>query len=116
MTISTHGSYDENLILNENYKFLDNIVSQYQNSNSVLGLYNSLTDTGLKGYVRTYLAKVLDAEKAVALFLDKRIKFLQIYDLIDACMKAHNLIDNPNLQQILDTEQWVYNFIDEMNI
>ena len=55
-------------------------------------------------------------EKAVALFLDKRIKFLQIYDLIDACMKAHNLIDNPNLQQILDTEQWVYNFIDEMNI
>ncbi|MBE5932025.1 MAG: 1-deoxy-D-xylulose-5-phosphate reductoisomerase [Lachnospiraceae bacterium] len=55
-------------------------------------------------------------EKAVALFLDKRIKFLKIYDLIDACMKAHNLIDNPNLQQILDTEQWVYNFIDEMNI
>ena len=55
-------------------------------------------------------------EKAVALFLDKKIKFLQIYEIIDACMKAHNLIDNPNLKQILDTEQWVYNFIDEMNI
>ncbi len=55
-------------------------------------------------------------EKAVALFLDKKIKFLQIYDIIDACMKAHKLIDNPNLEQILSTEQWVYNFIDEMNI
>ena len=55
-------------------------------------------------------------EKAVALFLDKKIKFLQIYDIIDACMKAHTIIDNPNLEEILSTEQWVYNFIDEMNI
>ncbi len=55
-------------------------------------------------------------EKAVALFLDKKIKFLQIYEIIDACMKAHKVIENPNLHQILDTEQWVYNFIDEMNI
>ncbi len=55
-------------------------------------------------------------EKAVALFLDKKIKFLQIYEIIDNCMKAHDVIDNPNLQEILDTEQWVYNFIDGMNI
>ncbi len=55
-------------------------------------------------------------EKAVALFLDKRIRFLQIYDIIDACMKAHKVIDNPNLEEILATEQWVYNFIDEINI
>ena len=55
-------------------------------------------------------------EKAVALFLDKKIKFLQIYDIIDACMKAHNIIHNPKLEEILSTEQWVYNFIDTMNI
>ena len=55
-------------------------------------------------------------EKAVALFLDKKIKFLQIYEIIESCMKSHKLMDNPNLQEILDTEQWVYNFIDGMNI
>ncbi|MBE5952754.1 MAG: 1-deoxy-D-xylulose-5-phosphate reductoisomerase [Lachnospiraceae bacterium] len=55
-------------------------------------------------------------EKAVALFLDKKIKFLQIYEIIDACMKAHTIIDNPKLEEILSTEQWVYNFIDEMDI
>lgn len=55
-------------------------------------------------------------ERAVALFLDKKIKFLQIYEIIDACMKAHTVIDNPNLEEILSTEQWVYNFIDDMDI
>ncbi len=55
-------------------------------------------------------------EKAVELFLDRKIKFLQIYDIIDACMKAHSLIEAPNLEQILSTEQWVYNYIDKMNI
>lgn len=52
-------------------------------------------------------------EKAVGLFLDKKIKFLQIYDIIDACMKAHNVIDNPTLDEILETEQWVYSFIED---
>lgn len=55
-------------------------------------------------------------EKAVAMFLDRRIKFLQIYEIIASCMEAHRVIDNPDLQEILDTEQWVYNFIEEMNI
>ncbi len=51
-------------------------------------------------------------EKAVALFLDKKIKFLQIYDIIDTCMKNHEVVDNPSLDEILQTEQWVYTFID----
>ena len=52
-------------------------------------------------------------EKAVALFLDRKIKFLQIYDIIDACMKAHSLIQNPTLDEILATEQWVYSYIED---
>ncbi len=51
-------------------------------------------------------------ERAVALFLDKKIKFLQIYDIIDSCMKAHTLIKNPSLDDILETEQCVYEYID----
>lgn len=52
-------------------------------------------------------------EKAVALFLDKKITFLQIYDIIKAAMEAHTVIENPNLEEILDTEAWVYDYIDK---
>lgn len=50
-------------------------------------------------------------EKAVAMFLAKDIEFLQIYDIIDDCMKAHEVIENPTLEQIFETEQWVYDYI-----
>ena len=53
-------------------------------------------------------------EKAVSLFLDENIEFLQIYDIIEECMKAHNTISNPSLGDILKTEEWVYNKIEEM--
>ncbi len=50
-------------------------------------------------------------ECAVARFLNKDIKFLQIYDMIAACMNAHTVIDNPSFEQILETEQWVYSYL-----
>lgn len=49
-------------------------------------------------------------EFAVAQFLDENIKFLQIYDIIEACMQEHKVVENPDLEQILQTEQWVYEF------
>lgn len=51
-------------------------------------------------------------EKAVALFLDEKISFLKIYDIIEACMDAHEVIANPSLEEILQTEKWVYTYID----
>lgn len=53
-------------------------------------------------------------EKAVALFLDEKIKFLQIYDLIEACMDNHKPIDNPNVEQILEAEQECYEYINTL--
>lgn len=50
-------------------------------------------------------------ECAVAKFLNKDIKFLQIYDIIEACMKAHTVIPNPTLDEILETERAVYELI-----
>ena len=50
-------------------------------------------------------------EKAVAMFLNRDIEFLQIYDIIEECMNAHEVISNPTLEQIFETEQWVYEFI-----
>ena len=50
-------------------------------------------------------------EYAVARFLNKEIKFLEIYEMIDYCMSCHRNIDSPTVDQILDTEQWVYETI-----
>lgn len=50
-------------------------------------------------------------EKAVALFLDKRISFLQIPELIEACMQRHEVIKNPTVEEILAAEQEAYNVI-----
>ncbi len=50
-------------------------------------------------------------EKAVALFLDNKIKFLQIYELIRSSMEHHKVVDNPTVEQILAAEQECYEFI-----
>lgn len=50
-------------------------------------------------------------EKAVALFLDNKIRFLQIYELIHASMENHKVVENPTVEQILAAEQECYDFI-----
>lgn len=59
------------------------------------------------------LPTVLNAanEKAVALFLDRKIKYLQIPEIIQACMEAHKNIAAPTVEEILKTEQETYEFI-----
>ncbi|MCD8109167.1 MAG: 1-deoxy-D-xylulose-5-phosphate reductoisomerase [Clostridiales bacterium] len=47
-------------------------------------------------------------EKAVALFLNQKIRFLEIADLIAESMEAAAYIENPDLEDILATEQAVY--------
>lgn len=51
-------------------------------------------------------------EKAVALFLDKRISFLQIPEMIEAAMEQHQVVENPSVEEILQTEQATYEFIE----
>lgn len=52
-------------------------------------------------------------EKAVALFLDKKISFLQITDLIEECMQHHEVIYAPSVEEILETEQAAYAYINK---
>lgn len=47
-------------------------------------------------------------EKAVALLLEEKIRFVQIPELIQACMEEHKLIENPTVEQILQTEAETY--------
>ena len=51
-------------------------------------------------------------ELAVARFLDRRIGYLDITEIIAACMEAHKTRPNPSVEEILDTEQAVYEFIE----
>ena len=53
-------------------------------------------------------------EKAVALFLDKKIGFLDIIDIMEKSMNRHVNIKNPSLEDILQTEQDTYDYIDDL--
>lgn len=50
-------------------------------------------------------------EKAVGMFLDRKIKYLQIPEIIQSCMENHKNIVNPTVEEILNTEQETYEFI-----
>ena len=50
-------------------------------------------------------------EKAVALFLAKKIRFLQIPELIEAAMEAHHVVENPTVEEILSAEKETYEYI-----
>ena len=47
-------------------------------------------------------------ELAVSKFLNREIKYLEITEIIEDCMKAHKNIENPTLEQILETEAATY--------
>lgn len=51
-------------------------------------------------------------ERAVSKFLKKEIGFTDIYRIIRACMDAHRKIAHPDIRQILETEQSVYDYIE----
>ena len=50
-------------------------------------------------------------EWAVARFLDRKLGFLEITELIQAAMEQHTVTENPTVEQILETEQSVYEFL-----
>lgn len=50
-------------------------------------------------------------EMAVAKFLDRQIGYLEITGLIGECMERHVNIPSPSLDEILDTEAGVYEYI-----
>lgn len=50
-------------------------------------------------------------EKAVALFLDKKLRFLEIPELIGAAMDAHQVTENPTVEEILAAETETYEYI-----
>lgn len=50
-------------------------------------------------------------ELAVAEFLNRKIKYLEITELIEAAVENHKKIENPSVSEILNIEQETYDFI-----
>ena len=53
-------------------------------------------------------------EKAVELFLNNKIKFLDIYKIIEKCVDKHSVINNPSIEEILEVERKTYDYIKEL--
>ena len=53
-------------------------------------------------------------EKAVALFVERKIGFLQIPELIERCMGNHKVIKNPSVEEILHAEAETYELIEQV--
>lgn len=51
-------------------------------------------------------------ERAVAKFLDRKIGFLDIPEIISECMAAHKVMEAPTVEQILQTEAATYDMIE----
>ncbi|TGY96956.1 1-deoxy-D-xylulose-5-phosphate reductoisomerase [Petralouisia muris] len=51
-------------------------------------------------------------EKAVALFLERKISFLEIPEIINTCMEQCRFIKQPDVSEILETEAEVYALIE----
>ena len=50
-------------------------------------------------------------DNAVYSFLNKRIKFTDIPDIIEKACNAHDLVKHPSLEELLELELWTYEFV-----
>ena len=51
-------------------------------------------------------------EKAVALFLERKIAFLDIYRIIEEAMERHKVVPDPGIEEIPNIEQEMYRWIE----
>ena len=89
---------------------LAQITFEEPDTDSFLGLNLAKSAASVGGSMPT----VFNAanEKAVALFLDEKIRFLEIYDLIEGAMAAHKAVKDPDVDEILAAEKEAYDYID----
>ncbi|MCR4903747.1 MAG: 1-deoxy-D-xylulose-5-phosphate reductoisomerase [Butyrivibrio sp.] len=50
-------------------------------------------------------------EMAVKMFLQEKIRFLEIYDMISEAMDHHKVIQNPSVEEILEAEAEAYEYL-----
>ena len=53
-------------------------------------------------------------EEAVALFLEGKIGFLDIAELIEAVLERHESVENPDVPAILEASAWARRIVQEI--
>jgi len=104
--------YPDRRVMNEkklDFFELANMTFEKPDMETFTGLKLAYQALGIGGSMPT----VYNAanEKAVALFLEKRISYLQIPELIGRSMEQHKVVENPDVEQILAAEAEVYEYI-----
>lgn len=89
---------------------LSNLTFEKPDTETFEGLYLAMEAMKQGGNMPT----VFNAanERAVALFLDRKIGFLEITEIIAESMNQVKYREQPSLEEILDTEQATYEFIE----
>ena len=93
-----------------NFAKLGQITFEEPDVETFLGLPLALKASGEGGSMPT----VFNAanELAVSKFLHRKIGFTDIYRIIIESMEYHKVIQNPTIEEILDTEKATYDFIE----
>jgi 1-deoxy-D-xylulose-5-phosphate reductoisomerase len=88
-------------------------ISSISFQNPDLETFYGLKMAFVAGRVGGSLPTVYNAanERAVALFLEGKITYLQITEIIDWAMEAHKVKENPSLEEVFDIEQETYEYI-----
>lgn len=89
---------------------LGNISFEKPDTDTFEGLALAWRAAGRGGNMPTILNAA--NERAVAKFLDGKLKFLEITQVIHECMENCHYIEHPSLDEILETEQAVYEWIE----
>lgn len=91
-----------------------NIAFEQPDTDTFLGLPLAFKAAAIGGSMPT----VYNAanERAVSKFLHKQIRFLDIYEIIMACMDEHKVVEEPNVEEILAAEQATYEFIENKGL
>ncbi|NQT10851.1 MAG: 1-deoxy-D-xylulose-5-phosphate reductoisomerase, partial [Desulfobacteraceae bacterium] len=53
-------------------------------------------------------------EMAVRAFLDRRIPFVKISEVIGRIMEIHSVVANPELSDIIEADRWARKIADEL--
>ena len=104
--------YPDRRVMNEkklDFFELQNMTFEKPNTETFYGLKLAYEALRSGGNVPTIYNAA--NEKAVALFLEKKISYLQIPEMIERSMSKISKIENPDVEQILETESRVYEYI-----
>ena len=105
-------SYPDRLIVNQNkFDFIKNNQFTFEDVDyQKFPCLKLAYESGIKGGTCTTVLNVAN-DLAVDMFLNNKINFKEINNIIDICLNKHDNISNPDLDNIYGTMRWTEEYI-----